>query len=72
MKPAVEEKQPKTQSEVATKSGTLAPSPAAGKLTPKSQVEPGLQGPLIEPKGAGGKDDYLGLGEEVDPSKLLR
>lgn len=25
-----------------------------------------------EPKTSGAKDDYLGLGEEVDPSKLLR
>ena len=60
----MEEKRPATQSQVQNKPASISPSPAV-----KSQ------GTASEPKGAAGggsRDDYLGLKDEMEPSKLPR
>ena len=68
LKSEVEEKRPQTQSGVISRPDP-APTAKPG-LTPKPDQEPQLT--RTDPKASSYKDDYLGLGEEIDPNKLLR
>ena len=68
LKSEVEEKRPQTQSGVISRPDP-APTAKPG-LTPKPDQEPQLT--RTDPKAGSNKDDYLGLGEEIDPNKLLR
>lgn len=54
-----------------TQSGGLNKPSIPAKPTPKPEA-PGTLGEQKSSIARGKKDDYLGLGEEVDPNKLLR